>query len=124
MGILGASNALAISGEVAAELGFRCYTNVPAAGSAASSACSPEPTCSTRPTTKRQLQQIGFKPNEMKPSMRPLSETNRQLGASSLVKVRDPAVGADELSKYRKRLSQQECALKDRHTDDTHPLAN
>ena len=66
---------------------------------------------------------IWFKPDEMKTSVWPLPETNKQLGASGLVEVRDTAVGTDELSKYWKRLSQQ-CALKDRYTDDTHPLAN
>ena len=80
--------------------------------------------CSTRPSAERQLQQIGFQPDEMKTSMRPLSETNKQLGASSLVEVRDSAIGTDELSEHRKRLSQQECTMKDRDTDDTHPLAD
>jgi len=60
----------------------------------------------------------------MKPSMRPVPETNKQLGASSLVEVRDTAVGSDELSEHRKRLSQQECATKNRNADDPHPLAD
>jgi hypothetical protein len=118
------SNALPISSDGAAESAVRFYTNAPAAALAASSACSPEPTCSPRPSAKGQLQQIRFKPNEMKTSMRPLPETNKQLGASGLVEVRDSAVGTDELSEHRKRFSQKKYTLKDWDTDDAHPLAN